>query len=425
MRTFVLILLTVISSTTLRGQSLDECRRLAREHYPEIRQYDLISQTAQYDLSNAARTWLPQVSVSGQATWQSAAPTYPEVLGELLAAGGMEMSGIRKEQYQTAIDVSQTIWDGGASRADRLLTTAEAEEERLRVDVDLYALQSRIDDLYFGILLLEEQAALTETQIILLESVWQRVQSRIDNGVALKSDADAVEAELLTARQTLDRIETSRTSYRRILELFIGQPLTAEELERPLEPEIADRSLQRPELELFEAQEQKIDARRKIIKSSLMPRFSAFAQGYYGYPGLDIFRSMTSASGSFNALVGIRMSWNIGAFYTRRNNLDKLRTAQRQVDIQRDIFTFNTRLETTREEGEIARLRRAVATDTQIVELRRSVRMAAESQLENGVIDTTDLLRKITDEISANLNRSSHEIELLQTVYQLKHILNQ
>ena len=179
-----------------------------------------------------------------------------------------------------------------------------------------------------------------------------------------------------------------------------------------------------PELALLEARAQRIDVRRKALNSALMPRFSAFAQGYFGYPGLDMFQSMMSTDGTLNALVGVRMSWNIGALYTRRNDLGKLRTARQQIGIQRDIFDFNTRLQTTREEGEIARLRKAVEADTRIVELRRAVRMAAESQLENGVINTTDLLRKITDETSATLNRSTHEIELLQALYQLKHVLN-
>lgn len=250
------------------------------------------------------------------------------------------------------------------------------------------------------------------------------MRSCVANGLATQSDANAIEAELLTVRQTREQIEASRASYGRMLELFIGQPLAAEGLERPAEPALGDGS-QRPELALFEARAQRIDVRRKALNSALMPRFSAFAQGYYGYPGLDMFQSMMSSDGTLNALVGVRMSWNIGAFYTRRNDLGKLRTARQQIDIQRDIFHFNTRLQTTREEGEIARLRKAVASDSRIVELRRAVRMAAESQLENGVIDTTDLLRKITDETTAMLNRSTHEIELLQALYQLKHTLNQ
>ena len=424
MKRIALMLLAAASMTTLHGQTLDECRRLAREHYPEIRQYDLITLTEQYDLSNAARAWIPQVTLSGQASWQSDTPTFPGALGEILASRGLQMEGIRREQYRAAIDVSQTIWDGGHSRATKELAQAEAAEERLRTEVDLYALQSRVDDLYFGILLLDERLTQTTVQISLLESNLARMRSCVANGTATKSDADAIEAELLTVRQTLEQIEASRASYGRMLEIFIGQPLAAEGLERPAEPALGDVPL-RPELALFEAQAQRIDVRRKALNSALMPRFSAFAQGYYGYPGLDMFQSMRSSDGTLNALVGVRMSWNIGALYTRRNDLGKLRTARQQIDIQRDIFHFNTRLQTTREEGEIARLRKAVASDTRIVELRRAVRVAAESQLENGVIDTTDLLRKITDETTAALNRSTHEIELLQTLYQLKHTLNQ
>lgn len=424
MKRIALILLAAASMTTLHGQTLDECRRLAREHYPEIRQYDLITLTEQYDLSNAARAWIPQVTLSGQASWQSDTPTFPGALGEILASRGLQMEGIRREQYRAAIDVSQTIWDGGHSRATKELAQAEAAEERQRTEVDLYALQSRVDDLYFGILLLDERLTQTTVQISLLESNLARMRSCVANGTATKSDADAIEAELLTVRQTLEQIEASRASYGRMLEIFIGQPLAAEGLERPAEPALGDVPL-RPELALFEAQAQRIDVRRKALNSALMPRFSAFAQGYYGYPGLDMFQSMRSSDGTLNALVGVRMSWNIGALYTRRNDLGKLRTARQQIDIQRDIFHFNTRLQTTREEGEIARLRKAVASDTRIVELRRAVRVAAESQLENGVIDTTDLLRKITDETTAALNRSTHEIELLQTLYQLKHTLNQ
>ncbi len=424
MKRIALMLLAAASMTTLHGQTLDECRRLAREHYPEIRQYDLITLTEQYDLSNAARAWIPQVTLSGQASWQSDTPTFPGALGEILASRGLQMEGIRREQYRAAIDVSQTIWDGGHSRATKELAQAEAAEERQRTEVDLYALQSRVDDLYFGILLLDERLTQTTVQISLLESNLARMQSCVANGTATKSDADAIEAELLTVRQTLEQIEASRASYGRMLEIFIGQPLAAEGLERPAEPALGDVPL-RPELALFEAQAQRIDVRRKALNSALMPRFSAFARGYYGYPGLDMFQSMRSSDGTLNALVGVRMSWKIGALYTRRNDLGKLRTARQQIDIQRDIFHFNTRLQTTREEGEIARLRKAVASDIRIVELRRAVRVAAESQLENGVIDTTDLLRKITDETTAALNRSTHEIELLQTLYQLKHTLNQ
>ena len=425
MKRTILLLLMVLTALTSRAQTLEECCRLAREHYPEIRQYDLIAETEQYNISNAARAWIPQVVLSGQATYQSATPTYPEAFNQMIAANGLDMSGVRKDQYKVAIDVSQNIWDGGQSKANREIAEAEAAVERSRVDVSLYDLQSRIQNLYFGILLLDERVAQTETLIEVLDANLNRIRTYYKNGVAMQSDVDAVEAELLTARQTLSQVEASRASYRRMLEVFIGQPLTDKTLTRPAMVEVASRTSARPELTMFEAQSNILSAQRNAITASVMPRFSAFAQGYYGYPGLDMFKSMVSAEWTLNAIVGVRMSWNIGAFYTKKNNLNKLDVAERQISVQRDIFLFNTQMQTTQDDGEIARLRSALEDDNRIVELRRSVRMAAESQLKNGVIDATDLLRKISDETAAALARSTHEIELLQSIYRLKTTLNQ
>ena len=425
MKRYFLTLLVLVGAWCVRAQSLEECRRLAQEHYPEIRQYDLINLAKQYNISNAARAWIPQVVFSGQATYQTATPTYPDALSSLMQANGIEMVGIRRDQYRVAIDVSQNIWDGGQSRANRAIAEAEATEQRSRVDVSLYDLQSRVDNLYFGILLLDERVAQTEALIGVLESNLARMRTYYNNGVAMQSDVDAIEAELLTARQTLGQVESSRASYRRMLEVFIGEELTSDNLERPAMVEPNSRISARPELELFEAEEGKLAAQREAINASVMPRFAAFVQGYYGYPGLDMFESMVSSTWTPNAIIGVRMSWNIGAFYTKKNNLEKLNTAEQQIAVQRDVFLFNTEMQMVQEDGEIARLRLAIEDDDRIVELRRRVRMAAESQLENGVIDATDLLRKITDETNATLSRSTHEIELLQAIYRLKTTLNQ
>ena len=421
------ILLSVMMLTALvaQAQTLEECCRLAREHYPEIRQYDLIAETEQYNISNAARAWIPQVVLSGQATYQSATPTYPEAFNQMIAANGLDMSGVRKDQYKVVIDVSQNIWDGGQSKANREIAEAEATEQRSQVDASLYDLQSRIQNLYFGILLLDEHVAQTEILIEVLDANLNRMCTYYKNGVAMQSDVDAVEAELLTAHQALSQVEASRASYRRMLEVFIGQSLTDKTLTRPAMVEVASRTSAHPKLVMFDAQTDRLAAQRKAITASTMPRFSVFAQGYYGYPGLDMFKSMVSAEWTLNAIVGVRMSWNIGAFYTKKNNLNKLDVAERQISVQRDIFLFNTQMQSTQDDGEIARLRSALEDDNRIVKLRRSVRMAAESRLENGVIDATDLLRKIADETTATLNRSTHEIELLQATYRLKTILNQ
>lgn len=404
--------------------TLDECRRLAREHYPEIRQYDLVRRTEEYTLSNARRAWLPQLSLAAQATWQTEVPSFPNALAGMLAQQGIDMPGMNKDQYKAALELNQTLWDGGKSEADKRIARAEAAEQARSADVDLYALQGRVDNLFFGILLLDERIAQTRLTLDLLRSNLEKVRALQRNGVAMQSDADAVEAELLTVNQQLTQVTASRDSYRRMLEIFTGRPLDGERLERPDASEPRSMESSRPELALFDATADKLTAQERLVKAATRPRFGLFAQGYYGYPGMDYFQSMMSPDWSWNAMAGVKMSWNFGAYYTRKNSLAKLRTAKEQVEVQREIFLFNTRLQTAEESGDIARLRKALADDDRIVALRRSVREAAESKLRNGVIDTDDLLRKITDEAAAATARSAREIELLKTIYELKHTIN-
>lgn len=404
--------------------TLDECRRLAREHYPEIRQYDLVRRTEEYTLSNARRAWLPQLSFAAQATWQTEVPSFPNALAGMLAQQGIDMPGMNKDQYKAALELNQTLWDGGKSEADKRIARAEAAEQARSADVDLYALQGRVDNLFFGILLLDERIAQTQLTLDLLRSNLEKVRALQRNGVAMQSDADAVEAELLTVNQQLTQVTASRDSYRRMLEIFTGRPLDGERLERPDASEPRSMESSRPELALFDATADKLTAQERLVKAATRPRFGLFAQGYYGYPGMDYFQSMMSPDWSWNAMAGVKMSWNFGAYYTRKNSLAKLRTAKEQVEMQREIFLFNTRLQTAEESGDIARLRKALADDDRIVALRRSVREAAESKLRNGVIDTDDLLRKITDEAAAATARSAREIELLKTIYELKHTIN-
>lgn len=422
-RWVVIGLLGVLIGVPSWAQTLEECQQLACDHYPEIRQYDLIRQSEQYDLSNAARSWLPQVSFSAQATWQNRVPEFPSALSGMLDQAGVSLRGLDKDQYKVALEVNQTIWDGGQSQADRRVIEATADEHRQATEVDLYAVKGRVNDLYFGILLLEERLGQTDLTIALLQSNLDKVRSLVTNGVAMQTDADAVEAELLSVQQQRVQIEASRESYRRMLELFIGQRL-AERLERPELVGAVSGESARPELAWIDAQQERLAAQELSVKSATRPRFGVFAQGYYGYPGLDYFAGMVSTDWTWNALIGVKMSWNFGAYYTKKNRLSNLRVVQQQLDIQRDVFLFNTDLQVAEEQGNISRLRRALADDDRIVALRRSVREAAESKLRNGVIDTNDLLRKITDEASARSARSLREVELLKAICELKYTIN-
>ena len=409
--------------------TLDSCRIWAQRNYPAIRQYELISKSEKYNVSNAARSWIPQVAFSAQALYYSDQANMSEVwealgLTDMFKTLGKNIPDLylRKFQGKVQLDVQQTLWDGGMSVAGKRTAQADARQQKAQADVDFDQLESRVDNIYFGILLLDlqqEQLAQTDS---LLQKNMERMRTLYNNDVILQSDLDAMEVEILTLGQKIDAVSYSRDAYRRMLCLITGRNLMEDTLQVP--EELADyaRGEQRAELRLMDAKIDYLMAQEKHIKSYSMPQFYAFAQGWYGYPKLNMFDSMQSSEWGLSAVVGVRMQWNIGAYYTQGNRLKTLRVNQEQVRVQKDIFEWNLQMHTAQEDAEITRLKRALEDDNRIVELRRSVRSAAEVKHDNGTITTTELLQKITDESMAVSAQSAHKIELLKTQYELNKL---
>ena len=425
LKLYLSLVLLLLATCHLSAQvTLEECVKLAQDNYPLIRKYDLLNQTKAVNLSDINKSWLPQINVYGLGTVQNETPTFPESLAGLISQTGMSISGLNEWQYKIGADINQSIWDGGVSKTERKIERAEDTERRTALDVRLYAIRERVENLYFGILLIEEQAEQTRNMQTLLQSNLDKLRTMFENGTAMQSDVDMVEAQCLSTSQQLIQAESTAKSYRKVLEIFTGESLAGQELVKPDASIPQDLLPARPELRYFEAQLQTNEARNASITASTMPKIGLFAQTYYGYPGFDYFESMMNRDLSFNMLAGVKVSWNIGAFYTKKNNRRKLRLSSDNIAVERDEFLFNTNMQTRSQLDHIDELRAVMKENDRIVELRTNVRKAAESQLDNGVIDATALLAKLTDEKQARLTASYHEIQLLQSIYQLKYTLN-
>ena len=425
LKPYLLLALSLFAGIRLSAQvTLEECVTLAQDNYPLIRKYDLLKQTKEVNLSDINKSWLPQINVYGQGTVQNETPSFPESLAGIISQTGATISGLNEWQYKVGADISQNIWDGGTSKTKRKIEHAEDAERQAAMDVQLYAIRERVEDLYFGILLMDEQIEQTRNMQALLQSNLDKLRSMQKNGTAMQSDVDMVEAQYLSTNQQLIQAESASRSYRKVLELFTGKSLAGQELLKPDASIPQDLKPDRPELRQFEAQLLANEAKNASITASTMPKIGLFAQAYYGYPGFDYFESMMNRDPSFNILAGVKVSWNIGAFYHKKNDKRKLRLASDNIIVERDIFLFNTNLKTRSQLDRIDELKAVMKENDRIVQLRENVRKAAESQLDNGIIDATALLSKLTDEKQARLNASYHEIQLLQNIYQLKYTLN-
>ena len=226
MKKFSLILLLVSIAMSVAAQpDLEQCKEMARKHYPLIRQYDLISASMEFTMTNASRAWLPQIGLSAQATYQSDVVKWPDQFESMLAAQGLDMPGLRKDQYKVQLDIQQTIWDGGKSRTDKEIASAQAQQEAQSVEVELYSVEKRVEDLYFGILMMQEQRRQIEEMMERLQTNMNHVVALVENGVAMQADADAIEVQILTANQNLSQVKANEVSFRKMLGLFIGEEL--------------------------------------------------------------------------------------------------------------------------------------------------------------------------------------------------------
>lgn len=424
-RPYLFLALSFFLGINLFAQvTLEECITLAQDNYPLIKKYDLLNQTREVNLSDINKSWLPQINVYAQGTVQNETPSFPESLAGIISQSGTNVSGLNEWQYKIGADINQNVWDGGSSKVQREMERAEDMERQSALDVQLYAIRERVEELYFGVLLIEEQAEQTRNMLALLQSNLDKLRVMLKNGVAMQSDVDMMEAQYLSTVQQLTHAESTSKSYRKILEIFTGKSLAGQELMKPCAYIPQDMAPDRPELRHFEAQLLVNEAREASITASVMPKIGLFAQAYYGYPGFDYFESMMNRNASFNILAGVKVSWNIGVFYTEKNDRRKLRLSSENIAVERDAFLFNTSMKTRSQLDHIDELKAVMKENDRIVELRTNVRKSAESQLDNGVIDTTDLLTKLTDEKQARLTASYHEIQLIQSIYKLKYTLN-
>ena len=401
----------------LQAQTLEECQRAAENNYPLIRQYGLIDKTTELTVDNIQKGWLPQVSALAQVTYQSDVPSWPDQMKSMMTGMGIDMKGLRKDQYKIGVDVSQTVYDGGALSSQKAIAREQGSVQKAQNDVSMYQIHKRVNEMYFSLLMLNEQIKLNSDLQKLLEGNERKLASMVNGGTAAKSDLQSVKAERLNAVQQATNLTAQKQMLQRILSAFCG--LEVRDVRKPVAPYkgARKRSEQRPELTALDAQIGLLNAREKALDAAMKPKFGVFAQGYYGYPGLNMFEDMMSHDWSLNGIIGARLTWNIGALYTRKNDKAKLQLQRSLTESNREVFLFNNNLEQIQQNDNIERFRKLMAADEEIISLRSAVRKSAESKLSHGIIEVTDLVREINAENAARVQMSVHEIEMLKEMY--------
>ena len=402
-----------------QAQTLEECQRAAEQNYPLIRQYGLIEKTTSLNVANIQKGWLPQVTASAQATLQTDVTAFPDKLQTVFQQTGITMDGLKKDQYRVGIDVQQTVYDAGNIKSQKEIARRQGELQSRQNEVTMYNVRRSVNEMYFSLLLVDEQIRLNADLQTVLEGNEKKLAAMLKGGTASESDWQNVKAERLNVVQKMTGLQSQRTALARMLSIFCGIEVNG--LVKPEMPENMNPSINlRPELKALDAQLRLTDAQERALDAAMMPRLGVFAQGYYGYPGYNMFEDMMSRKFSWNGMIGARLTWNIGALYTRKNDKAKLQVQRETTEVNRERFLFDNNLEQIEQNENISRYRQMMTDDEEIISLRSSIRKAAESKLAHGIIDVNDLVREINSENKARVEQCIHEIEMLKEIYDLK-----
>ena len=423
MKKIMISLALIILSSGSWAQTLEECQQAAEKNYPLIKQYGLIAKTTQLTVKNIQKGWLPQLTASAQATYQSAVTAWPESMQSMYQQMGLNMKGLSKDQYKIGIDLQQTIYDGGAISSQRNIAQKEGKVQEAQTETNLYQVRRRVNEMYFSLLLLNEQIQLNEDVKTLLLSSEKKLSAMVKGGTAATSDLDNVRAERLSVEQQNENLKQQKLMLQRMLSVFCG--LEVNNTQKPAPIQIASSVNNRPEIRLYNSQLELTEAKEKALDTQLRPKLGLFAQGFYGYPGLNMFEDMMNRKWSLNGIVGVKLSWNVSALYTHKNDKARLNAQREMIENAREVFLFNNKLEEIQQNENINRYQTMMKSDDEIIVLRTNVRKAAESKLTHGIIDVISLLREINNENAAKTQQSIHEIDMLKEMYNLKYTNNE
>lgn len=413
----------IMMATAIQAQTLEECQLAAEKNYPMIKQYDLISQTTQLTVKNIMKGWLPQIAIAAQATYQSDVTSWPESMKGTFQQLGINMKGLSKDQYKIGIDLQQTIYDGGTISRMRSIARQEEKVQKAQVETNLYQVRKRVNEMYFSLLLLNEQIKLNDDVKALLLSSEKKLASMLKGGTIATSDFENIRAERLSVEQQNESLKSQQQMLQHLLSTFCGIKVSNVQKPAPFETTISMNK--RPEMLLFDNQLQLSSIKEKALNSQVRPKLGIFAQGFYGYPGLNMFEDMMNRKWSLNGMVGVKLSWNVGALYSLKNDKAKLRLQREMTENAREIFLFNNQLEEIQQNENIKRYYTMKQTDDEIIMLRTNIRKAAESKLSHGIIDINNLLQEINNENAAKIQQTIHDIEMLKEMYNLKYTNNE
>lgn len=383
--------------------TLEECYVLVNKNYPLAKQSNLLTQKSTYEIESLNKGKLPKIDLNAQASYQSEVTQLPFKLPNAT------VNPANKDQYRATLDVNQLLYNGHLIDAYAKLKEAQTLTQKQQVEVGLYQLKTKINQLYFSILVLQERESLLISKQEQLLSKISEVKSGVKFGAILPASEKILEAENLKIKQQLVEINSDKTKlFQNLSSLTISEINAKTKLEKPNTILDFAQKSNRPELKLFDLQSQQIESSSSLLSKNQLPKINAFGQAGYGNPGLNMLDN------SFQPfyMVGVRANWNIFDWNKTKSEKQALSISKEIVNAEKETFQLNIQMQLQEFENEIIKQEEILKTDAEIIDLRTYVLKSSDAQLKNGVITSSEYIIEFTNLYEAKANQKVHEIEL-------------
>jgi outer membrane protein TolC len=417
MKRIVFLLGSLIIQYIGYGQSdtvtLSDCYRQAEKTYPLARQTGMLEKSNELKIKNLNKNYLPQLNLNGSATLQS---DVTELKLNLPAQfSSIQFPQISKDMYKITFDVNQSIYDGNVTGYQKKIETFNLQSDQQSIQVELYKLKDRINQTYFSVFMLQQNEALLNSNKNQLESKLKEIQSAVTNGAMLSSNADALQAELMKIDQQLIETRTNRTTAFQVLSELTSS--TIPDNSKLVLPRVSIGSTvfedKRPELQLYNIMQTKTGVMKDMVNTRWNPKLYAFGQAGYGRPGLNML------SNDFTPwwYIGAKLTWNIWNWNLNKNEKKIYDIQNDIIGTQKETFEKNLKIEASSDLAEIEKLGELLQKDEEIIALRTRITHTASSQLDNGVITSSDYIARLNEETLAKLALELHRIQLVKAKF--------
>jgi len=410
---FIVLLLPVQLLMAQEAVTLEQCQTWARENHPVLKQLDLYQQILDLKNENNATSFLPQVNLNGQATYQSAVTK----IG--ISLPNVKIPSVDKDQYKFYLDFKQTIWDGGLSKAKEFINNAENAGSLQQAEVELYQVKEKVNQFFFTSFLIQENLKILDKKTETLGERRKILESAVNNGMVLSSELDQLLAELIKTEQLVIELKSNKETVLYALSILTGK--TTEQLNNlklPEEVALTDMPLKRPELDVFNKQNELLNANSEILQKQRNPKLFGFGQAGYGKPGLNMLNNQFDTY----YLVGLGFSWNVLDWKTTSRQKQMIKLQQDIVQTKQESFVRNIDLATDQQTKQINQITELLKTDQELIVIRERITKTSASKLENGSITMADYIQDLNAETTARLMLETRKIQLKEARIKLENI---